>query len=204
VSLEQLVLWRHGETDYNLAGRIQGHLDSSLTDNGLRQARLAAPSIDAFEPSVAVSSDLNRARTTAQVYAEVSGAGVALDKRLRETHVGEWQGLSGAEVEHGWPGALSTWRADPTWAPPGGESRVEVASRAVEVVTELDHGHRGTALLVAHGGLITALTAKLLALPVESWPILGGIRNCHWVVLKRRGGGDHRWRLMAHNAGVGE
>ncbi|GAA2357786.1 histidine phosphatase family protein [Saccharopolyspora halophila] len=204
MSLEQLVLWRHGETDYNLAGRIQGHLDSSLTDNGLRQARLAAPSIDAFEPSVAVSSDLNRARTTAQVYAEVSGAGVALDKRLRETHVGEWQGLSGAEVEHGWPGALSTWRADPTWAPPGGESRVEVASRAVEVVTELDHGHRGTALLVAHGGLITALTAKLLALPVESWPILGGIRNCHWVVLKRRGGGDHRWRLMAHNAGVGE
>lgn len=204
MSLEQLVLWRHGETDYNLAGRIQGHLDSSLTENGLRQARLAAPSIDGFEPSVAVSSDLNRARTTAQAYAEVSGAEVALDKRLRETHVGEWQGLSGAEVEHGWPGALGTWRADPTWAPPGGESRVEVASRAVEVVTELDHGHRGTALLVAHGGLITALTAKLLALPVESWPILGGIRNCHWVVLKRRGGGDHRWRLMAHNAGVGE
>ncbi|MFC7342203.1 histidine phosphatase family protein [Saccharopolyspora griseoalba] len=204
MSLDQLVLWRHGETDYNRAGRIQGHLDSALTENGVRQARQAAPAIAEFEPSIAVSSDLNRARTTAATYAEISGTEVALDKRLRETHVGEWQGLSGAEVEHGWPGALNTWRADPSWAPPGGESRVEVAARAVEVVVELDARHHGTALLTAHGGLITALTAKLLGLPVDLWPSLGGVRNCHWVVLKRRGGGDQRWRLMAHNAGVGE
>ncbi|GAA0531808.1 phosphoglycerate mutase [Saccharopolyspora subtropica] len=204
MSLDRLVLWRHGETDYNAAGRIQGHLDSSLTETGRLQARRAAPTIARFEPAVAVSSDLTRARSTAAAFTEVSGTAVRLDKRLRETHLGQWQGLSGAEVEHGWPGAMTMWRSNPTWAPPGGESRVEVSERAFEVVEELDHQHQGTALLCAHGGLITALTAKLLCLPLDLWPGLGGVANCHWVVLQRRGGGDHRWRLMAYNAGVAD
>lgn len=202
MSLDRLVLWRHGETDYNAAGRLQGHLDSALTETGQEQAWRAAPAIARFAPDTAVSSDLNRARTTAAAFAQISGDSVRLDKRLRETHLGEWQGLSGAEVEHGWPGAMGTWRADPTWAPPGGESRVEVAERALEVVEELESQHRGTALLCAHGGLITALTAKLVGLPLDLWPGLGGISNCHWVVLKRRSSSDHRWRLMAYNAGV--
>ncbi|MER7012597.1 histidine phosphatase family protein [Saccharopolyspora sp. NPDC000359] len=200
MSLDRLVLWRHGETDYNAAGRLQGHLDSALTETGRQQARRAAPRIAQFAPDTAISSDLNRARTTAEAFAEVSGMPVRLDKRLRETHLGEWQGLSGAEVEHGWPGALATWRSSPTWAPPGGETRIEVAERAAEVVEELDHEHHGTALLCAHGGLITALTAKLVGLPLELWPGLGGIGNCHWVVLKRRTG--THWRLMAYNAGA--
>ncbi|MEV0699412.1 histidine phosphatase family protein [Saccharopolyspora sp. NPDC050389] len=202
MSLDRLVLWRHGETDYNATGRMQGHLDSSLTEAGQEQARRAAPAIARFAPDVAFSSDLNRARTTAAAFVEVSGASLRLDKRLRETHLGEWQGLSVAEVEHGWPGALSTWRANPTWAPPGGESRVEVAERAEEVVEDLDNQHHGTALLCAHGGLITALTAKLVGLPLDLWPGLGGIGNCHWVVLKRQGGEADRWRLVAFNAGV--
>ncbi|MCI2416316.1 histidine phosphatase family protein [Saccharopolyspora sp. K220] len=202
MSLERLVLWRHGETDYNAAGRIQGHLDSALTETGREQARRTAPVIAGFAPDLAMSSDLARARSTAAAFTEVSGVPVRLDKRLRETHLGEWQGLSGAEVEHGWPGAMSAWRANAAWAPPGGESRVEVAERAFEVVEELDQQHQGTALLCAHGGLITALTARLVGLPVDLWPSLGAVANCHWVVLKLRSGGDHRWRLVAYNAGV--
>ena len=199
MSLDRLVLWRHGETDFNAAGRMQGHLDSALTETGRQQARRAAPLIARFEPDVTVSSDLSRARNTVQAFVEVSGAAVRLDKRLRETHLGEWQGLSGAEVEHRWPGGMDAWRSSPTWAPPGGESRLEVAERAAEVVEELDHQHDGTALLCAHGGLITALTAKLLGLPAELWPGLGGVSNCHWVVLKRRS--PTHWRLMAYNSG---
>lgn len=65
MTLDRLLLWRHGETDYNAAGRIQGHLDSSLTETGQEQARRAAPVIAAFQPDVALSSDLNRARSTA-------------------------------------------------------------------------------------------------------------------------------------------
>lgn len=202
MTLERVVLWRHGETDYNAAGRIQGHLDTSLTATGREQAKAAAPVVASFQPDIALTSDLRRASVTAAAFAEVSGMHVRPDKRLRETHLGEWQGLSGAEVEHGWPGSMGTWRATPTWAPPGGESRVEVASRAVAVVEELDLAHSGTALLCAHGGLITALTARLLDWPVDLWPCLGGVANCHWVVLTRRSSGDHRWRLVTYNGGV--
>lgn len=202
MTLRRLVLWRHGETDYNATGRIQGHLDSTLTALGCDQAQRAAPVIAEFEPEVALSSDLARARMTAAAFTELTGMPVRLDKRLRETHLGEWQGLSGAEVEHGWPGAMETWQATPTWAPPGGESRVEVAERAFEVVEELDQAWDGTALLCAHGGLITALTARLLEWPTELWPGLGGVENCNWVVLRRRGNYAQRWRLIMYNGGV--
>ncbi|GAB3298710.1 histidine phosphatase family protein [Parasphingorhabdus pacifica] len=202
MTLQRLVLWRHGETDYNAAGRIQGHLDTSLTETGREQARGAAPAVAGFQPAVALTSDLRRAASTAAMFTEVSGMQARPDKRLRETHLGEWQGLSGAEVEHGWPGAMGTWRATPTWAPPGGESRVDVAARAVEVVEELDLAENGTALLCAHGGLITALTARLLDWPVDMWPSLGGVANCHWVVLSRRSGQDARWRLITYNGGT--
>lgn len=202
MTLRRLVLWRHGETDYNATGRIQGHLDTALTATGQDQAKQAAPHVAGFQPEIAVSSDLRRATTTAAAFTDASGMQVSQDKRLRETYLGQWQGLSGAEVEHGWPGAMHIWRSTPTWAPPGGESRVEVADRAHEVVEELDLAYNGTALLCAHGGLITGLTARLLGWPLELWPGLGGIANCHWVVLARRGDSDHRWRLIAYNAGV--
>lgn len=201
MSLQRLVLWRHGETDYNVAGRIQGHLDIELTETGHRQARRAAPVVAGFEPDVVRSSDLRRAIGTAAAFTEITGAEVPVDKRLRETCLGEWQGLSGAEVEHGWPGAMVEWRSSPTWAPPGGESRADVAARALEVVEELDAAHDGTALLCAHGGLITGLTAKLLGWPLEQWPTLGGLGNCHWVVLVRRAQ-PRGWRLVTYNAGV--
>ncbi|MFB9909275.1 histidine phosphatase family protein [Allokutzneria oryzae] len=201
MTLQRLVLWRHGETGHNATGRIQGHLDALLTETGVEQARRAAPAVARFEPEVALSSDLRRAMDTAAEYTRVSGREVRMDKRLRETHVGEWQGLSSAEVEEGWPGALALWRADPTWAPPGGENRIEVAARAAEVVAELDAAHDGTALLCVHGGLITGLTGSLLGLPVANWPSLSGLYNCHWTVLARRGE-SLGWRLVAHNAGV--
>lgn len=202
MTLERLVLWRHGETDYNATGRIQGHLDSHLTATGREQAVRAAPVIAEFDPVVAITSDLRRAAATAAAFTEVTGMRVPPDKRLRETHLGQWQGLSGAEVEHGWPGAMGTWRVTPTWAPPGGESRVEVSERAAEVVGELDRDYEGTALLCTHGGVISGLTARLLQLPVELWPGIGGVDNCHWVVLTRRRSTGLRWRLIVFNAGI--
>ncbi|MGC7094110.1 histidine phosphatase family protein [Amycolatopsis lurida] len=197
---QRLVLWRHGETDYNAAGRMQGHLDSALTQVGWNQARFAAPALARFSPELVIASDLHRATDTATVLTEAIGVPLRIDKRLRETHLGEWQGLTGAEVDARYPGERDLWRTDATWAPPGGESRVDVADRAYEVVADLmaaDAGH--TVLLAAHGGLITALTARLLGLPVESWPTLGGIANCHWVELGRR---NEMWRLIAYNAGI--
>ena len=202
MTLRRLVLWRHGETDYNAAGKMQGHLDSSLTAVGWNQARFAAPALARFAPDLVIASDLHRATDTATVLTDAISVPLRIDKRLRETHLGEWQGLTAAEVEEGWPGELQRWRGDPRWAPPGGEARVDVAERAYEVVADLQNSENEpseTVLLAAHGGLIVALTGRLLGLPLETWPVLAGISNCHWVEMRRRG---DIWRLQAYNAGM--
>jgi broad specificity phosphatase PhoE len=196
VSLRSLVLWRHGETDYNVALRMQGQLDSQLTPTGIGQAHRAAPVLAGLRPDVLLTSDLARAWDTAAVLGEHAGLPVGVDKRLRETHLGAWQGLSHAEVEDGWPGGMSTWRVSPDMAPPEGETRVEVAARAAQLVSELDAGGYDSAVLCTHGGLIAGLTPQLLGLPVPQWSVFGGISNCHWTVLRRR---DGCWRLDSYN-----
>jgi len=202
VTLRRVVLWRHGETDYNATGRMQGHIDSHLTETGWNQARFAVPGLARFSPDVIVASDLRRATDTATVFSDAIGVPLRLDKRLRETNLGQWQGRTGADIDLEWPGDRARWQTDATWAPPDGETRVEVAARAVEVVADLDEGTDETALLCAHGGLITALTGRMLGLPVENWSQLGGISNCHWTVLARRPNSGPTWRLVAYNAGT--
>jgi 2,3-bisphosphoglycerate-dependent phosphoglycerate mutase/probable phosphoglycerate mutase len=207
VTLRRLVLLRHGQTDYNVTGRMQGHLDSVLTPVGHEQAAAAAPVLAALAPERLVSSDLQRAADTAEIVGAACGLPVKFDARLRETHLGDWQGRTVAEIDREYPGAIATWRSDATWAPPGGESRVEVVARARPVVDELDtefadSGDRSeTVLLVAHGGLIAGLVTGLMELPTSVWPSFGGLGNCRWAVLARRP--DHpRWRLAGYNVGA--
>ena len=203
MTLRRLVMWRHGETDYNADHRMQGQLDSVLTPLGLDQARRAAPVLAAFHPQLLLTSDLRRASDTAAVLADYTGLVAATDKRLRETHLGQWQGLTHSEVDSTWPGARLSWRLDPEWAPPGGETRVEVAARALAVVTELDAGDVETAVLCAHGGVIASLSASLLQLPVANWVSFGGIGNCRWTVLQRpTSDAALPWRLLMYNAGL--
>lgn len=204
MTLRMVVLLRHGQTDYNVAGRMQGHIDSVLTKTGVAQAVHVAPEIARLAPDRLISSDLGRAADTAEAVAAASGQPVKLDSRLRETHLGEWQGQTVAEIEEAYPGAIATWRSDPAWAPPGGESRIEVVRRAMPVVEELDDefssGPDTTAVLIAHGGLIAGLVCGMLALPTATWPAIGGIGNCRWATLARRA--DHpRWRLAGYNVG---
>ncbi|MQA14232.1 MAG: histidine phosphatase family protein [Pseudonocardiaceae bacterium] len=196
MTLRSLVLWRHGETDYNAALRMQGQLDSRITPTGIGQAERAAPVLAGLRPDVLVTSDLSRAADTAVVLGSHTGLPVAVDKRLRETHLGVWQGLTHAEVEAGWPGVMSIWRTSPDWAPPGGETRAEVATRAAQLVGELDAGGYDNAVLCTHGGLIAGLTPMLLGLPIPRWSVFSGISNCHWSVLRRR---DVGWRLESYN-----
>ncbi|MCY7344156.1 MAG: histidine phosphatase family protein [Pseudonocardia sp.] len=206
MTLRRLVLLRHGQTDYNVAGRMQGHIDSVLTASGREQAVTVAPEIVRFGAERVISSDLRRAVDTADVVGNATGLPVKLDPRLRETHLGDWQGRTVPQIELEWPGAIATWRSDPAWAPPGGESRIDVVLRSRPVVEELDEefatGREATAVLVAHGGLIAGLVSGLLDLPTSTWPSVGGVGNCRWAVLARRD--DHpRWRLSGYNVGVG-
>lgn len=201
MTLARLVMWRHGETEFNADRRMQGQLDSVLTPLGLEQARRAAPVIAGFGPQALLTSDLRRASDTAAVLADCTGLVPNADKRLRETHLGRWQGLTHTEVDAAWPGARLAWRADAEYSPPGGETRVEVAARALPVVAELDAGDVESAVLCVHGGLIISLTASLLDLPVANWPAFGGMGNCRWTVLERRVPGGP-WRLIMYNAGL--
>jgi len=217
VRIRRLVMLRHGQTDYNAGSRMQGQLDSALTELGRAQAVAAAEVLGKLQPLLIVSSDLHRAYDTAVKLGERTGLGVRVDERLRETHLGDWQGLTHSQVDAQAPGARLTWRDDATWAPHGGESRVDVAARSVPLVAELAAGEsewgadepNRPVVLVAHGGLIAALSAALLQLPVANWPILGGMGNASWVQLSghsAEGPADRealagiRWRLDVWNA----
>lgn len=213
MTVRQLVMVRHGQTEFNAGSRMQGQLDTELSDLGRAQAVAVAEVLGKRHPLLIVSSDLRRAYETAVVLGERTGSPLVVDERLRETHLGNWQGMTHGEVDAAAPGARVEWRNDATWAPHGGESRIDVARRSLPVVAELvesqsdwgaDEPDRPV-VLVAHGGLIAALTAKLLGLPADNWPVLGGMGNASWVQLSGHSAADAslediRWRLDVWNA----
>ncbi|ORA77326.1 histidine phosphatase family protein [Mycobacterium malmoense] len=223
--IRRLVMLRHGQTDFNLGSRMQGQLDTELSELGRAQAVAAAEVLGKMQPLLIVSSDLRRAYDTAIKLGERTGLEVRLDDRLRETHLGDWQGLTHGQIDTEVPGARLAWREDATWAPHGGESRVDVAARSLPLIAELISGEPEwgskwdgvgepgrPVVLVAHGGLIAALSAALLKLPVANWPVLGGMGNASWVQLSghsddsgdggagREGLAGIRWRLDVWNA----
>ncbi|MGY4649917.1 glucosyl-3-phosphoglycerate phosphatase [Mycobacterium sp. URHB0021] len=213
MTVRRLVMLRHGQTEYNANSRMQGQLDTDLSELGREQAVAAAEVLAKRQPLVIVSSDLRRALDTAVALGERSGQPVLVDTRLRETHLGVWQGLTHLEVDAAAPGARLAWRDNARWAPHGGESRVDVAARSRPLLQELfteqsewgrDDPERPV-VLVAHGGLIAALTAAVLGLPVENWPVFGGMGNASWVQLSGYSSAEAplesvRWRLDVWNA----
>jgi probable phosphoglycerate mutase len=206
-----LVMLRHGQTEFNADTRMQGQLDTQLSELGRAQAVAAAEVLGKRQPLLIVSSDLQRAYDTAVVLGERTGLPVRVDTRLRETHLGDWQGMTHAQIDAEVPGARLAWREDASWSPHGGESRVDVAARSVPVIAELvaaepDWGSDDRpVVVVAHGGLIAALTAALLRLPVDNWPALGGMGNASWTQLSGHSADDAdfdrvSWRLDVWNA----
>jgi broad specificity phosphatase PhoE len=206
-----LVMLRHGQTAFNLDTRMQGQLDTELSELGRAQAVAAAEVLGKRQPLLIVSSDLRRAYDTAVVLAERTGLRLRVDTRLRETHLGDWQGMTHTQIDAAIPGARLAWREDASWAPHGGESRVDVAARSLPLIAELvaaepEWGRdERPVVLVAHGGLIAALTAALLRLPVANWPALGGMGNASWTQLSGYSADDAdidgiAWRLEVWNA----
>lgn len=206
----RLILLRHGETEYNATSRMQGQLDTVLSDRGVAQAHAAAKELRGLGISKIVSSDLMRAKHTADVVGADLGLPVGVDTRLRETHLGDWQGKTHSEVDNEHDGARAVWRTDASWAPPRGESRLEVAARAREVVDELMRDYRqwddSAVLLVAHGGTIAALTASLLGFVVAQYPALKGLGNANTARLvampRLHDPSATRWYLEAWNRGL--
>lgn len=197
----RIVLWRHGQTAWNLERRFQGSTDIELTPAGLEQARRAARLLAALRPDAILASDLSRTAATAAELAALTGLDVTHDEALRETYAGAWQGLTHEEIVERYGEEYAAWKRGEPVRRGGGELETEVADRAAPVVErnveKLPPG--GTLVVVSHGGTIRTTIGRLLGLVPHTWEALGGLSNCCWSVL---GEGARGWRLLEHNAGT--
>jgi probable phosphoglycerate mutase len=178
-----LYLARHGETDWNAEGRWQGQTDVPLNPLGREQARELAARVRGAGIRAIATSDLLRARQTAEIVAAELGLVVGhVDPDLRERRFGCFEGLTRDEVAARHPEAWAAYVADPGPAPPGGESRVDLLGRLVPAVVSVATRLPGPLLVIMHGGSMRALLAAHVGeMPrpsSASWP-LHGIRNGH-------------------------
>jgi 2,3-bisphosphoglycerate-dependent phosphoglycerate mutase len=163
---------RHGETAWNVATRIQGHIDIPLNDAGLLQAHWLAEDLAKRDEVHAVyASDLSRAFVTAQTIAQAMGRTVNSHVGLRERHFGDFQGRTFAEIETELPEHALQWRKRaPEWSPPGaGESLLILRERVLATVNELAARHVGEQIvLVAHGGVMDVLYRAATRLDLQA------------------------------------
>ena len=155
----RLIVVRHGETAWNVDTRIQGHLDIPLNATGLWQARQLGDALAGEAISAIYTSDLLRARRTAQAVADATGAALVDEPGLRERAFGSFQGRTFAEVEAEHPEQARRWRQrDPDYAPDGGESLRVLRERVIDTTHRLAARHPGgLVLLVTHGGVLDVL-----------------------------------------------
>lgn len=166
----RILLVRHGQTAWNVATRIQGQLDITLDDHGRWQAQRLGDAL-AHEPLAAIySSDLQRARATAQAVADRVRLAVNEDVGLRERGFGKFEGVTFAEIEAKWPDAAQRWRKrDEHFAPEGGETLRAFYERSLAVVLRLAARHPGEqVLLVAHGGVLDCIYRSALGLSLQA------------------------------------
>ena len=198
-----LILLRHGRTEWNAERRIQGQAESQLDELGHAQAAAVAPVLAKLSPAVLWSSDSHRARATAAYVASACGLTPTFDSRLREYSLGPREGMLHREFEGQAPEEFAQFKRGNWDAVVGAEKRAEVAARMTEALAEVVAGvpPGGVALVVSHGAAIRTAVTALLGWPSEEALTLHGIDNCGWVVL-RRSDPDAPWRLYAYNRTV--
>lgn len=195
----RIVILRHGRTAWNVERRFQGRTELPLDEVGVRQADSAAERLMRLGPSIVLTSDAARANQTASPLASRTGTVPVLDPRLREADIGAWEGLTRKEVEERFPEEYAAWRHGIDIRRGGGETLVEVASRAGaaihQALTQLAHGQM--LVVVTHGGTAKATIGWLLGLPSAHWRSVGSLAHGRWAVLEETSFG---WRLDEHNA----
>lgn len=166
----QLIIVRHGQTEWNIAGIRQGHLDSRLTSKGAAQANALARRLARERFSALYSSDLGRAVQTSMAIAELTGHEIITDARLRERHLGIFQGLNAAEISEKYPEERRLLRTmGPEYVIPGGESMRQQVERNVSYLNDLAQKHIGeTIVVVTHGGVVSGFFRHTLAIPLDA------------------------------------
>lgn len=197
----RLVLLRHGRTEWNAVGRAQGHANVSLDEVGQAEAARAAPLLATYDPAFVWSSDLARARETAErLVALLPAVTLRLDPRLREYDVGIRQGLTFPEFERQHPRAYAAFMAGAEADVDGAETTKQVRSRMTTALTEatesVDEGRTG--VVVGHGASLRTGLLAFLEVPEMYGEMLAGMANCAWAVLQARGA--RGWQIVDYNA----
>jgi broad specificity phosphatase PhoE len=176
--MTEVLVARHGETDWNRESRWQGHGGPGLNERGRAQARALADRLAGARLAAIYTSDLARAVETARIIGEAVGLTPTADRGLREVDVGSWRGLTRAEVRQRDPAGYRRWqRGEAGWE--GGESYDEMHARVVATLERLlETHHRGRILLVSHGGAVRAIVARAVGAPGHDRVHIDGADNC--------------------------
>jgi len=163
-----IYLVRHGETDWNAAGRWQGQSDVPLNETGREQARFTARKLADKNISVkrVYTSDLSRARETAEIIAKTLGAEVAVKEAFREVCVGDWEGLHHAEIRR--QELFPEFELGETRAP-NGENKREVYDRVVKALYGIAETETGDFAVATHSLVIRMLVCHILNTPISDW-----------------------------------
>lgn len=173
----RLLLVRHGETDWNRAGKFQGQIDVPLNDNGREQARQAAEFLKDVKLDFAISSSMLRPKETAEIILKYHGdLQLELRDELREISHGLWEGKFESEIEASYPGLLEEWKISPENVQmPEGENLEQVWTRAIAAWREIVQSVSGTGIVVAHDAVNKALLCHLFNLePEHFWKFKQG------------------------------
>lgn len=188
----RLVLVRHGESQWNAAGILQGHGGPGLTTRGQEQAAATARMLTRDHPGLAAiaRSDLPRVVETAAPTEALAPVAVQVDERLREIDVGSWSGLTRAQAAAADPERYAAWAGGQDVAPGGGETFAELRARVVAGLSDVavaagSHGKESpTVVVFTHGGPIRVAVAAALGLPVGGHRSVKPVGNCAVSVLE--------------------
>ena len=161
---------RHGETVSNQKGRFQGQSDSPLSPAGIAQSQALGRRLATAPIAALYSSDLGRAWHTAQLVAALTGHAIQSEVRLRERHLGCFQGLTAEEAGVQFPEANAGFRSgNPDFVMPGGESMRQSLDRFVACCDELAVRHAGQSIaLITHGGVLSTFLRHVLGMPLDA------------------------------------
>ncbi len=168
-----LHLVRHGLSEWNVEGRVQGHLNSDLTEVGRQQAIATGLALAQRSISALYASDLDRARQTAEHISQATGLEVRLDPRIREASLGIFEGLTWPEIETRYPDESRALKDSGgyDYTVPGAESRAQTLERALAAFSEIALRHpEQQVVAVTHGGLMSAFLRYVLSIPPNTRP----------------------------------
>jgi broad specificity phosphatase PhoE len=194
----QLILIRHGETDWNVTLQYQGHAQVPLNEHGREQARLAARRLGRNRATTLYASDITRAWETAQIIGDTLGLTPQPMPELREIDVGRWEGLTPEQLYRQFPDHMQEYERDPARTVRlGGESYAQLQERALVALQRIQETHQydETILAVSHGGTIRALLCHVIGLDLgyfgRMWLDNGSLTELRY--------GKHGWRLYRLN-----